>query len=909
MTRTVIGDMVKGRYITAERLRVAVHACGVPGLQVSRWLETFSLISRRAAGASSFVRVPVPSGIHGQGQHLPSLVPVVAGLPRDVPDLIGRSEELDALLGQTGGGRVMSIHTVDGMAGVGKTALVIHASYRLAERFPDGQFFVDLHAHTPGKAFTDPADVLADLLTDIGVDPQQLPDTLASRRTMWRDYTATHRILLVLDDAADHAQVEPLLPSGQGCLTLITSRSRLVALDAAVPLAVDILDPTGAAELFWMLSRRVPGTGEDAAVEQIVRLCGYLPLAIVLLAGRLAHHPKWSISILATEFATTQNRLSELAAGPRAVHAAFDMSYRNLPPHRQRLFRRLGLHPGRDIDAYAVTALDDITLDSARSELDSLYTDNLIEETSPGRYRMHDLLREYARTLARAESEDHSARPIDRLLSYFQFTAHTANQYLTRSSHRVVLNLESPPSESPGFPDSTAALTWLQSERLNLLACIDFAVNTDRRAQTVGLTYAISSFLRSQVPRPHAISLHQQATAAAHQIGDRIGEASSLLALADLRQLLGDYSSTAELSQQALTIFRGIDHRLGTADALGSLGWALWRLGDLAGAADLHQQALTIFRRIGERLGEANALDDLGRIEGQIGNYQTAHQLHAQALTIYRDLENHIGHAGALHGLGLTSHRLGDYPRAIELHTQALRMYRALRERLGEASALHDLARTHRQIGDYTTATDLQTHALDIYRDLAHHHGEANALHEIACTHHQIGDHDHASELHTRALDIYRRIGNLAGEAQALAGIARAQAATSTNTQSATELFERALSIYRQIGSREGEAETLNDLGTLMTQIREPTKGQQFHQQALELAREMQSPLEEARAREGLARCWVQRGSPAHAIDELRDATAMYTRIGAAEKERATTYMAQLQHLQQESTAETVIET
>ncbi|MFI6956461.1 tetratricopeptide repeat protein [Nocardia sp. NPDC050408] len=904
MTRTVIGDMVKGRYITAERLRLAVQVCGVPDVQIGRWLNALTrLNSIPTTGPRSFAIADPSAAIKGQGLRLPSLVPVVAGLPRDVPDLVGRGDELSTLLEQTGAGQVMSIYTVDGMAGVGKTALVIHAAYRLTERFPDGQFFVDLHAHTPGKSVADPADVLADLLTDVGVDPQQLPDTLSSRRALWRDHTATRRILLVLDDAFDHTQVEPLLPSGWGCLTLITSRTRLIALDAAVPLAVDTLDPAGAAELFWMLSRREPGAGEDAAVEQIVRLCGYLPLAIVLLAGRLAHHPRWSISSLATEFAATQNRLSELTAGPRAVRAAFDMSYRNLPVDRQRLFRRLGLHPGHDIDAYAVSALDNTTLDSARRELDSLYTDNLIEETSLGRYRMHDLLREYARTLARVDAADHSSRAIDRLLAYFQFTAHTADQHLARSSHRPPLSLKTPPAQAPSFPDSTAALTWLQSERPNLLACIDFAATTDRHTQTVGLTFAISSFLRSQMPRPYAVSLHQQAASIAHRTSDHIGEASSLLALADLRQLLGDFSSNAELSQRALTIFRGIGHRLGEADALRSLGWAKWRLGDLSGAADLHQQALEIFRQIGNRLGEANALDDLGRVQGQTGNSRIANQLHTQALKIYRDLGNQVGYAGALHGLGRTSHRLGEYPTAIELHTQALQMYRALRERLGEASALHDLARTHHQIGDYATAAELHTQALNIDRDLAHHHGEANALHGLACTHHQIGNHTTATELHTQALNIYRRIGNRAGEAQALTGIARARG--SENDRSAIEMFDQALTIYRQIGSREGETETLNDLGKLMTQLQEPQKGQHFHEQGLRLAHETQNPLEEARAHEGIARALALLGETTHATTEMQAAVSVYVRIGAAETHQATTYLALLHTNPHEGTVET----
>ncbi|WP_245657981.1 NB-ARC domain-containing protein, partial [Herbidospora mongoliensis] len=299
---------------------------------------------------------------------LPAPVTVTRTLPRDVVAFTGRDTELRQLIAAAAkASGVVAIHTVDGMPGVGKTALVTRAAHLLTDAFPDGQLFVELNTHTVGARPADPADVLADLLACTGMSPHEIPDSVRARAERWRDRLAGKKVLLVLDDAADHAQIEPLLPGAAGCLVLITSRRRLIALDGAEPLALDTLPPDQAAELFTRLAHRGAPSGTDAdAVTELARLCGYLPLAIALLASRLAHHPTWDLARFTTDFAAAQDRLTELAAGNQAVAAAFEMSYRHLHPLRQRLFRYLGLHPGTDIDAYAAAALAGIPLAQAR---------------------------------------------------------------------------------------------------------------------------------------------------------------------------------------------------------------------------------------------------------------------------------------------------------------------------------------------------------------------------------------------------------------------------------------------------------------------------------------------------------------------------------------------------------------
>jgi hypothetical protein len=285
------------------------------------------------------------------------------------------------------------------MAGIGKTTLAVHAAHRLADRFPDGQLFLPLHAHTPGQRPVDPADALASLLLAAGVGAHAIPAGLEARAARWRDYLAGKKVLLVLDAAAGHEQVRPLLPGTAGSLVLITSRRRLAALEDAAVISLDTLTPGEAEELLARLAGRPGLDAGDAGVGEITRLCGYLPLAIGMLGRQLHHHPAWTTAGLAADLATAQDRLAVMRAEDLSVAAAFDLSYQDLTSDQQRLFRRLGLHPGLDIDANAAAALDGTTLEAARRSLEGLYDQHLITEPAPGRYRLHDLLRGHAQTL------------------------------------------------------------------------------------------------------------------------------------------------------------------------------------------------------------------------------------------------------------------------------------------------------------------------------------------------------------------------------------------------------------------------------------------------------------------------------------------------------------------------------
>ncbi|MFI5782564.1 ATP-binding protein [Nocardia sp. NPDC051570] len=817
-------------------------------------------------------------------------------LPRDLDTLVGREDQLRRIVQAADSERVVSIHAIDGMPGVGKTALAIRAAHELAGRFPDGQFFVELHAHTLGQPVADPSEVLAGLLTDLGIDPRSLPDTLAARRNLWRAWLADKRVLLVLDDARGPDQIEPLLPPGGGCVTIVTSRRRLVALDGAMPLALKVLDADCAVRLIATLAHRSiagdadQGAVDRAAAERIVELCGFLPLAIVLLAGRLAHHDTWSITDLAENFTATTDRLAELDTPDRAVRAAFDLSYQSLPVEQQVVFGLLGLHPGTEFDLWAVAALADIPLETARRHLEALYTDHLLDETRPGRYRLHDLLREYAGTLA--ATADNTAA-VERLLDYYQHTFARADRWVAHRS-RPTDDHTTPPAGASGvavreFSDQAPALAWMRIERANLLACLEYTADCDP-ARMVVLTGVMAGLLNLEGPWPLAARLHQRAAETAARLGNRHAEANALTNLGLVRRLTDDYRQAAGVLHQALTCYRDLGNRHEEAHVLAELGVICLHTDDYGQAAGVLHQALTCYRDLGNRHEEAHVLAALGFVRLLTDDYgQAAGVLH-QALTCYRDLGNRYGEAYALTALGYVHRETGDYEQAADLHERALTCCRDLGNRYGEAHALTALGLVRGETGDYEQAADLHEQALTCYRDLGNRYGEATALTALGQVRRETGDYARAADLLQRALALNRDIGNRRNQADTLGSLGILCERTGDQKQAA-DLHEQALTVYRDLGSRLGQAKELNSIGRVLLATGEPGEALTAFTDALELAREIGHPLEQAHALDGAARCRAGIGDIPAAVIDLRAAADIYRRLGVPE----AAYLATLQ--------------
>jgi tetratricopeptide (TPR) repeat protein/transcriptional regulator with XRE-family HTH domain len=767
-------------------------------------------------------------------------------LPRDVASFTGRQTQLAELTDKAASaGGVVSIHAIGGMAGIGKTAFAVHAAHRLADRFPSGQVFLPLHGHTPGQRPVEPGDALASLLLTIGVSAAQIPASLEARMALWRDRAAQRQLLLILDDALGSEQVTPLLPGSGASLVLITSRRHLSALDDATLLSLDTLPPGEAAVLFVRLTGRSGLSPEDPAVVELVRLCGFLPLAIGMAARQLRHHPAWTVARRANELTAAVNRVELMATENLSVAAAFDLSYADLTDDQQRLFRRLGLHPGPDIDAYAAAALHGTDPAAARRGLEDLYDQYLITEPTPGRYRAHDLIREHARALAiRLDSSRDRSQAEVRLLDYYQHMAARANALISRRARGAPATTEEAamPTAGPALADPEQALAWLRIERANLLACLDDATRNGLHARVTTLSAGLSGLWHRDGPWTDAITRFTTAIAAAQSVGDLLGQASAFNDLGAVLRLTDDIPAAAEAHEEALGIYRDLGDRLGEADSLNELGNVLWLSGDSTAAAQAQERALGIYREIGSAPGEANALDSLGNALRQKGDFAAAARAQEQALGIYREIGSRLGEANALNALGVVLRLKGDFAAAGRAQEQALGIYREIGSRLGEANALNALGVVLRQKGDFAAA----------------------------------------AQAHEQALAVYSQTGSRFGQAVALSSLGNALRLTSDFSRAA-QAQERALSIFREIGSRAGEVEALNEMGRLHLLSGELAQAEGCHEQALEVARAINDSEDEAHALAGLGRCAQAAGRTAEGEARLRQALAIFQRTGSAE--------------------------
>ncbi|WP_158851324.1 ATP-binding protein [Saccharothrix deserti] len=763
-------------------------------------------------------------------------------LPRDTNAFTGRTDEVARLLAAAEARDQSAVVAIDGMAGVGKTALAVHAAHRMADRFPDGQLFLRLHAHSDGRNPLDPSEALASLLSGVGFDAKHMPTSLDDRAALWRDHLSGRRVLLVLDDAAGPQQVEHLLPPTAGCLTLITSRRRLTSLDNAMTLTLGTLPPHDGAALFVRLSgREAAGAGP---VGELVRLGGHLPLAISLLAGRLRHHPSWTVEDLVDDVRTARDRLGEIRAENVAVATALDLSYRNLSADGQLLFHRLGLHPGVDLDAHSAAALADIPLSDARALLRGLYDDHLLDEPSRDRYRMHDLVREYSRAVGGGDGAAEHRQVLDRLFSYYRRTAAAADDLI---SDDAVSYLLIPPHRPLGTGEShlttaTEAWAWIRAERSNLIACLLDAANRAEHRHVVDLAEAMTTILDTNGPWDKAALVQEVAVAAARHIGDTAREATSLVHLGHYRARTGNYRGAIDTLTQGLHAHRELGRPQGQILALIGVGAARRQLDDYTGAAEAHTQALELARAEGSREHEANALNELGIVRQAQGDLAAAATAHTRALDIYETLGHRRGQADARVELGLVRRATGNHAAALELLSRAAADFHELSDSFNEAFALNHLGTVLRLTGDPGEAIGTHLTALRVSAAWGDRLGHAVGLNELGAAYRVAGDHPAAAEAHRQALDIYQTIGH-----------------------------------------RTGVAETLNQQGNLLLATGTPHEAWDRYNLALRIAREIHVPLEEARALDGLGNCATALSQPDTALSCFRQALEIFERIGAAE--------------------------
>lgn len=786
-----------------------------------------------------------------------------AQVPRQLPaapgHFTGRRAELEALTGllaqagQAGGsGGMVVISAVDGMAGVGKTALAVHAAHRLAGHFPGGQLFIDLHAYTRGYEPRTPGEALEALLRTLGVPPQQIPEDTDERAALYRQHLADSRSLIVLDNAASEAQVRPLLPASAGCLVLVTSRRRLKGLDDARTLSLDVLPRADAITLL----RTVAGPGrvlaDDPALAEIAELCGRLPLALRIAAALLRHRPAWTPRHLTKLLRDQDQRVPVFFDGERDLGAAFDLSYRTLDDARRHLFRCLGLIPGPDFEVYAAAALAGTGPSIAASMLQGLVDHNLVIEYAQGRYRLHDLLRAYARTLASRDPRGDQEAAREGLLDYYQHTAIRADALITALPRPALVSHA--PAHAPDLPGPEAAWAWLRAERASLLAAVDHAATGTDDKRVIALTSGLATLLRTDGPWSQAIALHTAAVTAACRLGDNLGRAMALTDLGQVRRLSSDYP----------------------------------------GAGGDQQEALELFLALGNRLGQAAALTELGLVRRLTGDYPSAAHDLRQALALYQALEIRVGQAAALTWLGLVRRLTADYPEAARNDQEALHLYRALGDRAGQATVLTELGKVRGLTGDHQGAVGDYQEALELFLALGDRAGQATALTWLGEVRRLTGEYTSAVRGLRQALGLFRELGSRNGQATALAHLGQVRMSTG-DCAGAVHDLRQALELFRQIGVRGNEAWVMNHYAAAIAATGDYTRALAVYHDASRLAREVRQPDDEALAREGIGECHLHAGNIPIGITHLRQALEVFQRLAmTADSGRVQARLAEL---------------
>jgi DNA-binding SARP family transcriptional activator/tetratricopeptide (TPR) repeat protein len=785
-------------------------------------------------------------------------------LPASVPHFTGRETELAKLSAgvQTAAAErpgVVMIRAVDGMAGVGKTALAVHGAHRVAARFPDGQLYVNLRGYDPERPMP-PADALAGFLGALGVPGPEMPAGLDERAARFRGLVAGRRMLIVLDNASDAEQVRPLLPAARGCAVIVTSRDKmpgLVARDGAVRVELDLMPAGEAVALLESLIGPRAKAEPSATATLAARCCG-LPLALRVAAELAVSRPQITLTSLSAELADQQRRLDLLDAGGdsrTAVRAVFSWSCRHLDAETARAFRLSGLHPGPDLDVYAVAALAQTTAGRAAWLLRRLDQVHLIQwRAEPGRHALHDLLRDFAAEQAMAQDgADACHAAMTRLLDYYARATATA----VRTLHPAERGLwpDGPPgvAEVPPLDNPASARAWLDAERPVLAAVAAFAANHGRTSHALHFSMALYRYLDTGGHYPAAIEIHTGAYQAAHRAGDLAGEAA----------------------------------------ALSSLGVVAWRQGRYAEATSCLQQVLALCSANGDKVAEARALQRLGLVDFTQGNYEQATARYQGALARWRQAGDQAGEGRALGSLGGAAWRQGRYDLAREHLQQALALHREVGDPTGESEAMGTLAIIALRQGHYRAAADQFRDALALCLQTGNRIGEADALTYLGITTLRAGDHQQAADHLRTALDLSRQTGDRPTEAYVLAAQGEL-ALRQHDYQMAERQFRHALDLFLKLGDLAGQAQGLNGLGGTLLATGWPGHAHARHTAALTLARQIGDPDQEAHANDGLGHSFRALGDLDRTRFHWQQALARYTELGAPEAARLRVTLADL---------------
>ncbi|MFE5808312.1 BTAD domain-containing putative transcriptional regulator [Streptomyces sp. NPDC056491] len=624
-----------------------------------------------------------------------------AQLPATVPDFTGRSSfvaELGAILGGGAHDQVMAVSALAGIGGVGKTTLAVHVAHAARPHFPDGQLYVDLQGTEARPA--EPEAVLGSFLRALGTPDTAIPDSPADRAALYRSILDGRRVLVLLDNARDAAQVRPLLPGTAGCAALVTSRVRMAGLAGAHLVDLDVMSPDEALQLFTRIVGEERVRAERQAALNVVGACGFLPLAIRIAASRLAARRTWTVSVLAAKLADERRRLDELQAGDLAVKATFELGYGQLEPAQQRAFRLLGLADGPDISLSAAAAVLDLPEYDTEDLLEALVDCSLLESAAPGRYRFHDLVRLYARACAERDEQPPSGREaaLDRLLDFYLATA-SGVYALERPGDRLPAHLSD--THYPGlvFAEPRTALDWLYAEADPLLACVRQAAV--RGGETLVLRRAVDllwaakdlaeSGANSRQYESAAVALRDAAQAAK----DPYAEGRARTTLTNVHLVAGRFAEADDEAARATVLAREAGDPLPMCWAPNDRGIIALYQGRHTDGERYLLEAIENFRADGNNVGEASALCNLSRIHVELGRLPSAIDLAQQGIAIYDRMGLSLRLANGRYALGIALTQAGRLGEALAQLAEALSLFHDNRQPLWEGVTHFRLAEAH----------------------------------------------------------------------------------------------------------------------------------------------------------------------------------------------------------------------
>jgi DNA-binding SARP family transcriptional activator len=807
-----------------------------------------------------------------------------AQLPGDVAGYTGRSAELRRLDQLLGPGRPAgaAVVAITGSAGVGKTALAVHWAHRSAARFTDGVLYLNLNGYAAGRPVR-PIDALHRFLRTLGVAGDQLPSDVDEAAALYRTLLSGSATLVVLDNAAHPDQVRPLLPGSAVGAVLVTSRDRLsglVAVDGAHRLALDVLAPGDAVELLSRLVGPAAVQSEVDAVGDLARHCGYLPLALRIAAANLTEHPHQTLAEYTTGLAG--GRLAALQVDgddAAAVRAAFDRSYAVLADPARRHFRLLGLVPGSDVDAAAADAVSGHSGPPAAGVLSQLAAAHLLEQHAPGRYTFHDLLRLYAAERADAEvSAEDRADALARLGRHYLAGVLAAGDRLYPTTSRL------PAPEDlvlPDFPTTAAALSWLDTERPNVVAAVRHAAAHGPAETAWLLADGLRMYLYLRLHTTDWEVVARAGMVAADAAGDPAPRAAMRISLALLRARQSRMDEAIDLGETAGRLAHAAGWLVGEASAANNLGLCYANTGRNRRAAACFRRALALNRRLGRVAGQAAALTNLGSLYAEFGELERSAEHHREALAGHRAVGNRVGEATVLSEYGAACHALGRLAEANGYLEQALELARELGNQVTEAETMHRLALVRRDRGALGAAYDLAREALELATSM-HHRGiigwSALALGAIEGDR---GEHAATAAHCEQALETAGSIADGYLRAAALAGLAAARLRLG-GTEAALADATAAVRFARAGGYQLVEAQAVTVLAAIRLCQGELDAGAAAAREAAGIHGRAGHLLGQARARVLLAHALHRAGQRGPAAREWAEATAAFTAAGAA---------------------------